>query len=589
VETGTDTTYGTATVPANNYWYWNGYGYLYYGNVAGLNRDTTYHYQYFATVNGTTYYGGDQTFATSHDDAPTANNETFYEPTKPALPITLDIVAGDTLGNPTDTLTITGFSHPAGGELEIIDNGTMLLYTPTSRYSGNDSFTYTISDGYGATETGTVYIRNPYLYYAGNYQGVYNGSEPGYLTVTLGTQGAFTGSLQTLGGVYKFKGSLNAAGTAVLTLSSGKLPSLTLDLSLDFINEGGFSFAVNGPGGSSESGSFTQKVLFSVSNPAPETGKYTIIIPPPAAGYTRQATASAILTAGKVTSIVMTDDGAGYASTPTVTMTGATGSGAAGHAVINGNGQVTGITVSSKGSKYTNPVVTIGPAFGAPQGTGWATMTVTVSGAVTMTGKLGDGTPFTAGSWIDEDYYYYYYYGYNGPESFPVYANVYAAPAGYILGTMTFEDNPDMSDFDGGLSWYKPEQTTAQIFNGGFDLSVTMLGSVYVDPTNDYLLDLPSISGNALLSLTGGNLGTELENIVTIPQTPQTGVTVVSGSPDSLIMTSAPSTGAFTGKFSPTGANPNTSFGGVYFQKQNLGLGVFTGATQSGTVNITPQ
>jgi sugar lactone lactonase YvrE len=583
-EWGTAATYGN-TVPA-------GLSGSYSAPVTGLASGITYHYQFVGTVNGSTYYGGDQTFtSTSGNPPPSAQNQTFYVITSPSQPATLNVLAGDSPGNPTDSLTVVSFSKPAAGALQIIDNGTMLLYTPNGHYAGYDTFTYTVSNGVGGTATATAYVRNPYLPYAGTFQSLVNGAVPGYLTVTLGTQGSFTGSLRTLGGSYSFNGVL-AGGSAVVTLSSAKLPTLTLDLSLAYAGDGDLAFTVNDPGNGVETGDLAERMLYSGAHPAPETGRYTAIIIPPATSATSQATASATLTNGVITSISVTNPGCGYISAPTVTIAGATGRGATAKPVLS-SGFVTGITLSKGGSGYTGPVtVTIGPPSGLPQGTGFAIMSVTSSGLVTISGKLGDGTAFSAGSWIVDTYNIYE----TSAQSFLVFSNVYSSPAGYILGTMTFENQPGISDFDGGaagLSWYKPPQTTSQLFSGGFNLALTMLGSAYVPPASaseaDYLPDLQTASGNALLSFNGGNLPGQLQNGINIGPVFQGGVTDLNGSLDSLSMSCSPSTGAFLGSFIPPGARSSTHFGGVFFQKQNLGLGTFTGSTQSGSVNVTPQ
>ncbi len=67
----------------------------------------------------------------------------------------------DLLGNDSDidgdTLTISGFTQPANGTLADNGDGTF-TYTPVGNFNGNDSFTYTISDGNGETATGTAII-----------------------------------------------------------------------------------------------------------------------------------------------------------------------------------------------------------------------------------------------------------------------------------------------------------------------------------------------------------------------------------------------------------------------------------------------
>ena len=70
----------------------------------------------------------------------------------------LSITKASLLGNDTDpngdTLSISGFTQPSHGVL--VDTGTGYTYTPTGNYFGADSFTYTVSDGKGGTDTATV-------------------------------------------------------------------------------------------------------------------------------------------------------------------------------------------------------------------------------------------------------------------------------------------------------------------------------------------------------------------------------------------------------------------------------------------------
>ncbi len=60
----------------------------------------------------------------------------------------------------SETLTITAVSTPAHGTAVITGTGpnTALSYTPTTGYAGPDSFTYTLSDGNGASDGATVTI-----------------------------------------------------------------------------------------------------------------------------------------------------------------------------------------------------------------------------------------------------------------------------------------------------------------------------------------------------------------------------------------------------------------------------------------------
>ena len=64
-------------------------------------------------------------------------------------------------GNDTDIdggpLTVTAVSGPIGGTVVLNGNNT-ITFTPTANTSGPASFTYTVSDGAGGTDTATVSI-----------------------------------------------------------------------------------------------------------------------------------------------------------------------------------------------------------------------------------------------------------------------------------------------------------------------------------------------------------------------------------------------------------------------------------------------
>ncbi len=92
------------------------------------------------------------------NDAPTANNDSFSVDENTPLTIT----SGQLLSNDTDpdgdTLSITTVDGTSanGGTISFV--GGVLTYTPPSGYRGDDSFTYTITDGNGGTDTATVFI-----------------------------------------------------------------------------------------------------------------------------------------------------------------------------------------------------------------------------------------------------------------------------------------------------------------------------------------------------------------------------------------------------------------------------------------------
>ena len=71
-------------------------------------------------------------------------------------PATIAVLANDTSQN-SSTLFVASVTQPARGSV-VINNATTLTYTPAAGYAGADSFTYTISNGSGATDTATVSV-----------------------------------------------------------------------------------------------------------------------------------------------------------------------------------------------------------------------------------------------------------------------------------------------------------------------------------------------------------------------------------------------------------------------------------------------
>lgn len=70
--------------------------------------------------------------------------------------------AVNVLGNDTDvngnTLTVVSVTQGAHGSVAITGGGTGVSYTPAANYNGPDSFTYTIDDGNGGTDTVNVNV-----------------------------------------------------------------------------------------------------------------------------------------------------------------------------------------------------------------------------------------------------------------------------------------------------------------------------------------------------------------------------------------------------------------------------------------------
>ncbi|MBU2663176.1 tandem-95 repeat protein [Actinoplanes bogorensis] len=133
--------HGTATITA---------GKIVYSAPAGFSGDATFTY---VVTDGTDDDTATVT-VTVANAAPTAADQSVHTATNTAVRI--DALQGATDPN-GDTLTVSGFTNPANGSLARNADGT-LTYTPATAYAGNDSFTFTVDDGHGGTDTKTVSI-----------------------------------------------------------------------------------------------------------------------------------------------------------------------------------------------------------------------------------------------------------------------------------------------------------------------------------------------------------------------------------------------------------------------------------------------
>jgi hypothetical protein len=114
----------------------------------------------------TSVNGGSSAFSTATDganmnvaavnDAPVAVDDS-YTMTRNASTTSMSVLDNDTDVD-NDTLTITGVTPDTGttGTMQITDGDTMLHYYPANGFCGTETFTYTISDGNGGSDTGTV-------------------------------------------------------------------------------------------------------------------------------------------------------------------------------------------------------------------------------------------------------------------------------------------------------------------------------------------------------------------------------------------------------------------------------------------------
>jgi hypothetical protein len=200
-----------------------------------------------------------------------------------------------------------------------------------------------------------------------------------------------------------------------------------------------------------------------------------------------------------------------------------------------------------------------------PQGSGYGTMTVYPTGAVSLSARLGDGTPVVTRSQLHTD------------ESWPLFALLYPGRhPGSIAGVMTLNEPVPDSDCHGTVDWLKPAQNSGRYYPNGFTTSLDFMAAKYNLPALD--------SGTSPFTLGGGNLPNPC--IVDTANISASDSILVTGS-GKVILGINPASGGFTGSFIYPGSKVRLPFGGVIYQKPKpAAYGTFLGPDQSGAVEF---
>lgn len=93
---------------------------------------------------------------TSPNRRPEAVPDVVHSPALSEPYFTVDVLANDS--DPGDTLTLLSLEQGKKGTAEIVDN--KIRYTPGPSYQGEDSITYTVSDGHGGSAQATLSFYN---------------------------------------------------------------------------------------------------------------------------------------------------------------------------------------------------------------------------------------------------------------------------------------------------------------------------------------------------------------------------------------------------------------------------------------------
>ena len=144
-----------------------------------------------------------------------------------------------------------------------------------------------------------------------------------------------------------------------------------------------------------------------------------------------------------------------------------------------------------------------------PQGTGYATMAVSVKGVVSLTGKLADNTTFSGSAPLSKT------------SQWPVFAPLYTAK-GSISGMANLADAAvNVEDVTGTLIWFRPEQNVQWYPYGWNDgLSVGLLGARYAVPASGSVFPaLQAMMPNATLVFSNGLIAAPISQDITIAST----------------------------------------------------------------------
>ncbi len=112
--------------------------------------------------NGGTAVGTVTVTVTNVNDPPSANDDSgpSFRVTQNTTGNTLDVLANDSaLPDTGETLTVTSVDNvPTGSTITIAPDGSSVLFTPPTDFLGSQTFSYTISDGNGLTDSATVTV-----------------------------------------------------------------------------------------------------------------------------------------------------------------------------------------------------------------------------------------------------------------------------------------------------------------------------------------------------------------------------------------------------------------------------------------------
>ena len=412
------------------------------------------------------------------------------------------------------TVSVVGFGTVSGvtdQQLLEIGRGYTVTAKPTAGnlfagWEGGVSGDKTVQGFLMASNLSITAVFAPNLFPAvkGTYTGLfYNPNEveqesSGYLTLTVADAGAYSAKILMNGRTYPLKGVFSPDGNETNLVARTGTNSLLLTLSLDLV--GGTDMltgtVTNNQGTAVDTNRnwsatlLADRALFHPTlNPAPQAGRYTLLIPP-------------------------------------------------------------------DGSSVTGPL-----------GDGFASVSVSTKGAISMTGTLAEGTKIAQKSLLSK----------NG--AWPLYVTLNKG-SGALVSWVTFT-NDVTSDFAGTLNWFQLPLPNAKYFPFGLTNESMIVGSRFAAPSpTTRMLNL----SNAVVSFVCGDLSMDFANNILISADGK----VLNQETNKLTLAISKSTGLFTGSVTPPGTNKPISFRGAVLQKQDRGAGFFPATAQPGAVTLGP-
>jgi hypothetical protein len=214
-----------------------------------------------------------------------------------------------------------------------------------------------------------------------------------------------------------------------------------------------------------------------------------------------------------------------------------------------------------------------------PQGTGYAAMTVTRNGGVITAGKLPDGESFNASGYLSS--------GTGAGQFVMTKALFYPSVTnhgsrGFLFGALNFLTLTGTENLDGTLEWVKPQQRKGT-YPAAIDTNLKVIGSSYIPPRRKGSVLPGFTSGILALSDTSGVIFSGTAQLTAEDQL------TLSHPTDNVKVNINPENGTFSGSFDyPGKSTVPIDFGGVVFQDQTMGAGVFIGPDGSGAVSLSP-